>query len=257
MNKPNLSKLGKDIKVFATKHSPELLIGLGVTGMFTTIVLAVSATPKALRKIEEKKKEEKKESLTPVETVQATWKCYIPAAVTATVSTACIVGGTTNGLKRNTALAAAYKLTETAFAEYKEKVVETVGEKKEQAVRDAVAKEKIDKRPVTSNEVIITEKGNTLCFDSITGRYYKSDIEKIKSVVNELNRRMRNYNYISLNDFYDEIGLDRVDIGDDLGWNIDRGYIDPDFSSHLAADGTPCVVVSFNLMPIYGYSDFV
>ena len=85
------------------------------------------------------------------------------------------------------------------------------------------------------------------------GRYFKSDIDALKKIENELNRRMFSESYISLNDFYYEVGLDGVDAGEDLGWNIDKGYIDLDFSSQLSSDGQPCLVVSFNIPPKYEY----
>ena len=78
--------------------------------------------------------------------------------------------------------------------------------KKEQSVKDAIAKDKLEQNPIVSREVIITEKGNTLCYDVISCRYFRSDIDKIKKIENELNRRMRDDMYISLNDFYYELG---------------------------------------------------
>ncbi len=92
-------------------------------------------------------------------------------------------------------------------------MIETIGEKKEQTVRDAIANDRINKNPVSRREVIITEKGNTLCYDAISGRYFKSDIDKLKKAENELNRRMRDEMYISLNEFYYEIGLNPTKIG--------------------------------------------
>ena len=62
--------------------------------------------------------------------------------------------------------------------------------------------------------------------------------------------------YASLNEFYDEIGLPPIEIGDKLGWNMDDGQIEVDFSSQLAADGTPCLVISFNVAPNYEYYKF-
>jgi len=82
MTKADVSKFLTNVKSSLSKHSPEILVGIGITGMVTTTVLAVKATPKALKLIEETKKEERKDKLTPIETVKATWKCYIPAAVT-------------------------------------------------------------------------------------------------------------------------------------------------------------------------------
>ena len=59
----------------------------------------------------------------------------------------------------------------------------------------------------------------------------------------------------ALNEFYDEIRLDHISIGDDLGWNIERGMIDLSFSSLVADDGTPCLVVDYQVSPKFGYSD--
>ena len=268
MKSSTLSQLIKDLRVRVTKHSPEILVGLGIAGWTTTVVLAVKATPKALALVEEEKifrQREKEEAweeqthivikdMSKMDVVKLTWKCYIPAAVTGVVSTACLIGASSVNIKRNAALATAYALSETALKEYQEKVVATIGEKKEQAVRDSIAKDKIEQNPVGSREVIITEKGNTLCYDVISGRYFKSDIDALKKVENELNRQMMTDMYISVNDFYYEIGLSPTKQGDELGWNIDRGFISLSFSSQLAEDGTPCLVVDYKLEPRYGYN---
>ncbi len=253
MKKPNVSKMLSSIRTSATKHSPEILTGIGIAGMIATTVMAVRATPKALALIEDKKTELKEENLAPIETVKATWVCYLPAAITGGVSIACLIGANSVNARRNAALATAYTLSESALKEYQEKVVETIGEKKEQNVRDAIAKDRIENNPVVNKEVIITEKGNTLCLDYVSGRYFRSDMETIKKAVNELNRRLRDEMYISLNEFYYEIGLPPNGSGEDLGWNIDGGYIDPDFSSQLAEDGTPCLVISYRVAPRYDF----
>ncbi|MDE8707678.1 DUF6353 family protein, partial [[Ruminococcus] torques] len=94
-------------------------------------------------------------------------------------------------VRRNAALATAYTLSESALNDYQEKVIEMFGEKKNEAVKDAIAKDKVEKNPVVTREVIITEKGNTLCYDAVSGRYFKGDIEKFKKAECELNRQMR------------------------------------------------------------------
>lgn len=253
MGKHSLIVIAKGVQTVMKKHSPEILTGIGIAGMITTAVMAVKVTPKALELIEEKKKEIEVEELTAIDTVKSTWKCYIPAAITCTMSAVCLISANSVNARRNAALATAYTLSESALREYKDKVIETIGEKKEQAVRDSIAKDKIVDNPVSNREVIFTNKGDTLCYDVVSGRYFKSDINKIKNAENELNRRMRDEIYISLNDFYYEIGLSPISIGEDLGWNIDKGYIDLDFSSQLADDGTPCLVISHRVAPQYEY----
>lgn len=267
----NFSKAIKTVKTALIDHTPEILTGIGIGGMLTTVILAVRATPTALKLIEEEKERQNDELLAeaeaneqeicaqvtylkPAEVIKTCWKCYIPAAVVGGMSTACLIGANSVHTKRHTALAAAYSLSETALKEYQEKVVETIGEKKEQAVRDSIAKDKIEKDPISNHEIVFTGRGGTLCYDVTSGRYFKSDIDAIKKAVNDLNRRMRDEMYISLNEFYFEIGLDSISIGDDLGWNLDNGYIDPNFSAQLAPDDTPCMVVSHSVPPKYGYT---
>ena len=258
MNKPKVASFFNGVRNSISKHSPEILTGIGVAGMITTTVLAVRATPKALKLIDAKKQELKVDKLKPVEMVKTCWKPYIPAAITGVTSVACVIGASSVNARRNAALATAYKLSETALAEYREKVVETIGEKKEQLVRDAVAKEQIEKNPVTNNNVIVTGKGTSRCYDVISGRYFESDIDRIKRAENELNNKLLRDDYVSLNEFYDELGLDHIyPIGDDLGWDIAHGMVNIDFSSHICEDdGVPCIVVNYSIAPRYGYSSF-
>lgn len=243
---------------FVKKHQSGILTGLGITGMFTMTIMAVSVTPKALARLEDIKQEHEEDTdrkKYAKDVVKKVVPLYIPATIVGGVSAACLIGANKVQARRTAALATAYSLSESALRDYQEKVIETVGEKKEQAIRDAVAKDKIDKNPVSTREVILTEKGNTLCFDGISGRYFKSDIEKIRKVENELNRRMISEMYISLNEFYDEIGLPRTDLGDDLGWNVDRGFIELGFSSQLTDEGTPCLAINYRVVPRYGYDN--
>lgn len=259
MTKADVSKFFKNVQRSMSKHSPEILTGLGIAGMVSTTVLAVRATPKALRLIEEAKQHED-DKLKPTEVVKVTWKCYIPAAISGTVATACLIGANSVHAKRNAALAAAYKISETALTEYREKVVETIGEKKEQAVRDKVAEEHIKKNPVSQNEVIKTEKGGTtLCHDYMAGRYFESDLELIKKGLNRLNATMLREDTVSLNDFYDEIGLPHVGLGDEFGWNV--GRVGRDLIKLAVSYGPddsdrPCAIIAFDPMPHPGYLNY-
>ena len=258
MNKPDVSQIVKNARMAVSKHSPEILTGVGIAGMLLTTVLAVRETPKALMLIEDAERE-KGDELTPVETIKTCWKCYVPAAVTAAVSVGCLIGASSVNVRRNAALATAYKLSETALAEYKEKVIETIGTRKEEAVREAVDKARLEKNPVEHTNIIVSEKGTTRCFDPISGRRFESDIDRIKKAENELNKQMLHdmFGYVSLNDFYDEIGLPRTSQGDDLGWNVSKGLIDIHFSAQVDDDGQPCIVLDYYVAPKYDYSRYL
>ena len=257
MNKAGLKQTIKSAERVLTKYSPGILTGIGIAGMIGATFMAVKATPKALYLIETKKEETEVEELTPVETIKTCWKCYIPATLTTVLSAVCLIGASTVSAKRNAALATAYSISEAALREYQEKVVEVVGEKKEKAVRDAVAKDQIERDPVTKSEVVIIDSNsNTLCYEPLSGRYFKSTIDKIKKAEIKLDRQMIQEMYVSLNDFYWEIGLDETDLGDKMGWNLSKGYMDLSFSSQLADDGTPCAVIVYGIPPVYDYQNY-
>lgn len=256
MGKFNLASIARNAQSTLTKHGPEILIGFGIVGMAATTVLAVKATPKALRLIEEAKQRKPDKKLTKMETVKACWKCYIPAAVSGITSTACLVGASTVNVRRNAALATAYTLSETALKEYQEKVIETVGEETEKEVREKVVKERLKKDPVSSHEEIVTERGDELCYDYYFGRYFKSNPDTIEKAINAINRNIVVNMYASLNDFYDEIGLSQTKIGDHMGWNIDDGEIGIELSSHITEDGRLSYVIEYSKPPKYNYSSF-
>lgn len=272
MNKINFEKFFKETQFLLSKYSPEILTGIGIAGMITSTIFAVKVTPKAFDLISDLKKEqwqnittEQAEELhkngevdlkpiTKIDIVKATWKCYVPTFTIGLTSIACLIGANSVNNRRNAALATAFKISETALREYKNKVIETIGEEKEKVLSSKIDEDKIRNNPVDSSQVYLTEKGNVLCYDSMSGRYFKSDINVIESAVNKVNKQMLTEMYISLNDFYSELGLKGTYVGDDLGWNVDDGLLRINFGSQIADDGTPCVVINYNVEPKYDFA---
>lgn len=256
MRRPNINKAFKSLKRSTSKYSPQIFTGLGIAGVVTTTVLAIKATPKAVKLVEEEAYE-RKEELTPMEVVKITWKCYIPTAVSMVTSITCLICANSVNTKRNAALAAAYKISETAFIEYKDKVVETIGEKKEKTVREKIAEDKIKNNPPAQNTIIMTDSGTELFLEPVSGRYFKSDMEKIRRIENECNKKMLHdiNGYMSLNDFYDELGLEHSSIGYELGWNS-YNLLEIDYIPQLLEDDKLCVVLEYTTGPKYDYMDF-
>lgn len=224
------------------ENSPVILSGCAAAGVVTTVIFAIKATPKACTIIEEEGLEE------PLDIVKGTWKLYILAVASGVITIACIIGANRISLKRSAALASLYSLSEITLKEYQEKVVEKIGEKKEQEVRDEIAHDRIVKNPRGENPVILTGKGDVLCYDSISGRYFKSDIERIRKSINDLNQRMNEDYFVAVNDLYYELGIPGIRLGESIGWRLPN-LIDPNFSSQLCDDGTPCLVMDFLLQP--------
>lgn len=254
MNKADVIKFVDCTKAKLSKNAPGILIGLAIFSGGVAVYTAVTATPKALRRIEEEKAEKHVDKLTPMEVVKVTWPYYVPTALSFTFAAGCAIGSQSIHAQRNAALAAAYKIAETSLGEYRDKVIETIGEKKEQVVRDKVAQAQIDKNPVKQEKVIIAGKGKSLCFDPLTNQYFEADIETIRRAENKLNKQMLQTicGSTSLNDFYVEIGLEPVDeaIGYHLGWTAEH-QIDLDIHAGMTADERPCLVIGHNNPPKY------
>lgn len=264
MNTQKLTTFVNNTKTTLSKHRPAILMGVGIAGMLTTTVLAVRATPKAIALIEDRKEElypldDAHELKLPViEVVKTCWKCYAPAVVTAALSTACLVGSHTESTRRATALATAYKISETALSEYKDAVIETIGEKKEKAVREKMTENTLKKNPVDEEFVHNTGHGNTLCHDAVFGSYFRSSRAAIERAIVEINRRIVSGDmYASLNDFYDELGIPHIDIGDLIGWNLDDGEIKINDDYGGSCTGEPTLVIRYNVNPKYDFYRFV
>lgn len=252
----DFAKTLNNAKRSIAKHSPEILTGVGIAGVVGTVVFAVRGTTKAVKLLDAKKEELKTDKLTVKETVKTAWKCYIPTATTGAASIACLVGANSVHSKRNAALAAAYKFSETALMEYRDKVIETVGEKKEKNIRESVIDDRMNNNPVSKNSVIVTGKGTSLCYDTMNDRYFESSYDQIKKAENIINRQLISSDYISLNDAYDELGLNHIPNGDRLGWNIyklGKEGLEIDITTHMSDDDRPCLAIDFSVPPKYKF----
>ena len=248
-----ISTLAETTRSVISKNSTTILAAVAVSGVVATTVLAVRATPRALGAIHEATPLDFQNAeflpLTRVEKVKVAWKFYIPTAVIGTATIACIIGGNTISTRRTAALASAYTLADTAIKEYQSKVVEVIGENKELKIRDAIAQDRLDANPVTANNLVhVANGGEVLFYDTVSGRYFKSDIETLRRAENTLNQRLLNSSYVSLNEMYSEIGLDETKLGDDMGWVPDN-MLEFRFSARLASDNTPCVVLDYKIDP--------
>lgn len=252
-------------------NSPIILSGLAVAGVVATAVLAVRATPKAIKALEEAEivknswtlaqAAEREESvkvddyipLTTVEIVKATWALYLPTAISGVATITCITGSNAIGMRRNIALAGAYTLIDGAFEKYKNEVIEQIGAKKEQTVRDNVLVKEMEQNPPKSSEVIMLGGGDVLCYESLSGRYFRSDAETIRRAANDYNRELLNNRmFCDLNLWFDYLGLEPTIMGGALGWSVER-VLDTHFTSHVSPDGQPCLAIGYKQYP---FEDF-
>ena len=247
---------------FTKEHNPEILVGLGVAGMMTSTVLAVKATPKALDIMEDKKADMGVTYLTRKEIAQATWKIYAPSIGVGLASAACIILGTSKSIKRNTALATVYALSESTLREYQTKAKEMFGEEKAAELDREVAKARVRKREVTtivetegSEYIHHTGNGDTLVYDTLSGRYFRSSMNSIESAVNSINKSLLNDYIMTLNEFYNELGVPTIGAGSLIGWKSDKELLEVSFESDVDQNGNPYLVLSYKNrpVPVYDY----
>lgn len=243
----------KKVQHSLSENSPAILTGLALTGLVTTTVLAVRATPRATRDIWDAESE-LIDPLTNLDKVKLTWKHYIPAGISAVSTAACMLSVNSVHSRRNAALMSLYSLSETAFKEYKDKVVEKIGENKEREVHDEVAQDRVTKNPPEQSIIVHTgdKRGQILCYDSVSGRYFRSSVETIRQAQNDINAQCINEVYASQNDFYRLINLPINGMGEEVGWSTDN-MLDIRFTSTLTEDQEPAIVLDYRRQPIHGY----
>lgn len=242
------------VSYFLRKHSPTILTIVGAGGVIATSVLAVKATPRAMILLEEAKKE-KGEELTAIEAVKAAWKPYVPAVITGATTIACIVGINCLSAKSQASLMSAYALLDNSYKEYRNKVSETYGEEAEINIRDEIIKSKYDANVEIQN-------GAEWFFDGLSMRYFKSTMDNVLRAETLFLEALHYRGYACANEYYDALGIPRVDWGYNLGW-FDFENNDPYNSKELEfkyedimigeEEPTICWVISVNRPPATDY----
>lgn len=240
------------------KKTPELLAATGVCCFIISTIEAVKATPKAVKLLEDKK-EEVSEELTLKEKVKTAGKVYVKSALYGAAGVIFVGASVSESNKRYFALTTSYKLIEETARTYKEKVIETIGEKKEKAIRDSIAQDDVDNNPPVENKIIITNSGNTLFKESLTGQYFRSDINEVKKKGIDLsNKELTSYdNYVSVHEWLLELGNGEIELPSSFknhGWSlIEQGRaVTVDLSAAIAHkfNDEPCLVINYSLPPI-------
>ena len=217
--KKGLKELGNSL----SKNAPSILIGVGAAGLLASVVLAVRATPKAEKHIEEKKKELGTDKLGAKEIVKAVWKDYAVTAATVVVSEAAIVTGAVLGEKKCAGLLTMYTISEKALGDYKDVIAEAVTDHKRQEIDAKVAEKHVEEDEKAKPQIYTLPSDNKIWFiESSTGQTFRSDIPSVKSVFAKLNETIAYEMWANINDLLYELGEITSDplnnTGLDFGW---------------------------------------
>lgn len=235
------------VLLFGRQNAPVLLTVAGIGGFVTSLGMAVSTTRLVTRR-----SEALPAYSTHAEELRIHWRMYIPTVSLALASAIAIVAGHSINSRRGAALLGAYKLTEKALTEYQEQVVEIVGSDVEKKIRESVSVKQVQDNPTGDTSVIFSGTGKQLCFDSYTSRYFESDMETIRKAQNTINERILSQDYVSHNEFYNELGLENSIVGEQVGWNTTR-LLSLRFDATLNDRGVPVMVIDYERLPLANY----
>lgn len=238
------------------KHSPEILVAVGVVGVVASAVMACKATTKVseilddtkenLSKIHDcmadeslaerytKEDSQKDLAIVYVQTGVKLVKLYAPAVALGVLSLGSILASNNILKKRNVALAAAYATVDKSFKEYRNRVVDKFGEQVdrelkynikakqiEEVVTDENGKQKKVKKTIdVVDRNIYSEYAHF--FDHTCGAYVRDDDGYneffLRSEQNFANDLLVARGHVFLNDIYDRLGIDRTTMGQIVGW---------------------------------------
>jgi hypothetical protein len=218
----NFSSMIKQAGRLVSRHSPAILVGAGAAGVVLTAILTAKASFKAARMIDEEQQRldegEQSHPLDMKEKVDLVWKVFIPPVGTAVLTVGVIICAHRASVRRAAVLTAAYEISTRALDEYREQVVDTIGEKKERGIQEQLSQRRVDQGYPQATHVVVLGTGEILCYEPYTDRTFKSNHETIHRAVNAVNAKINNQGYAMLTDFYEAVGLNRTSISDEIGW---------------------------------------
>jgi Family of unknown function (DUF6353) len=251
-----MNKIAAQVLHQVKVHLPTILsVGAGV-GVVTTAYLSGKASWRAANLV---KAHEDVHGVLPdrndrvKERVKLTWRLYAPAAATGAVTVGCIVASNRVSNKRLMAAVSAYALADEAFGKYKEQVVEQLGFRKEEAIRDKVAEKEVARNVSTPVNDPDMTPGNVLMLERHTGRYFYSHVETVRKAQNDLNHKLIREPTVSLDDFYYMVGLKPTQNSDEFGWTSDR-MVEIEFSTQLYNGSIPCITFSYENLTLINNS---
>lgn len=232
-------------------HAAEISIGAGIATGVYAIVSGITATPKALKLMEAKKKELGVEQLTKKDVIKTTWKCYIPTAVSTVASGAFIIGGTVSLGRKAGAMAAAYSFVDSAFRDYKDAVKETVDEAKAKEIQTAADQKRVERMPESTPQIIVMTDDKQLFVDPFDNEFV-STVADIKVACSIINRRIHDDSWCPYVDFRELVGLETYgyyssSLYNEMGWFDEFDFNDMYMSPVKTKSGKSALALNFDL----------
>lgn len=239
------------------KYYPAILTLVGAVGTIGTSVLAVKATPKALRLIRQDSKmnhEGDADAYSMKEAIQSSWKCYIPTILVGSTTVACIFGANYLSVKNQASLASAYALLNESYKQYKDSAKSILGEDAHKQIKAKMATDMyISSDGFNLYERRYDESDVCLFYDFNSSRYFRSTLAAVINAQYHTNRNFQLRGCVYLDEYYDFLGLESIEGGDILGWCAEDmdGYVWLDFNNEYTVleDGMECYIIESSFEP--------
>ena len=237
---------------FLRQHSSVILTVLGSTGVVATAVLSVKAVPKA-EELLTKAYNKKGDALTTAEKIKASWTAYVPATVVGVSTIVCILGINHLSRRSQASLASAYALVDNAFKEYRNKIKDIYGVDGLANLEHEIIKSKC-------TDDIKPEENKLIFYDHQSRRFFQSTMNDVVRAENEFLDIFHQKGYACLNQYYDVLGIPRVEYGFQLGW-FDIENNDPynchelefSYEEVVISDEMKCWIIATNMPASYDY----
>lgn len=221
------------------KNAPTILFGAGLVGMIGATVLACRATLKAGEVLEKHEmnvkategedypSNERKKDLAVIygRTTVDMARLYAPSIVLGAASVVMLTKSHGILMRRNAALTAAYVAVDEAFKRYRSRVVEKYGE--EEDMRLMFSHEEVDvlnERGKLEKKVQVDPDAPSMYarfFDEYSRAWSKDpeiNLAFLRAQQQWLNNLLQARGHVFLNEAYDELGMDRTQAGQVVGW---------------------------------------
>jgi hypothetical protein len=237
------------------KNTPVVLVVVSCAGVIMTAIMVHTAALKADAILEPYRVDLEPDERIPFKQVfKSTWKVYAPAIGVGVITLASII--TMNRVnERNAAiLTAGATLATTTLKEYQRHILDEIGAEKESKIRNRMAKDTLARTDLPSGalDLLVMGEGEILCLDSFSGRYFKSSVENIRKIENDLNHELLQTMYMPLNTLYYALGMETIDVGEVLGFNTDN-MISFHYSAQLNPQKKPVLVLGHINLPVANF----
>lgn len=255
----NLKSIARRTNFKIQKHSPEILMVVGIACGIACTITACKATTKAsdiiekmnddisdiheLRETQEEAVYSETDATNDIRIIKTQMlvnfaKVYAPSIILGVASITSILASNRITRNRHAALVSAYVVLDTSFKKYRTNVVERFGSETDYELKNnikTVTTEKVDSETgevTTETKKVQAEKEEYYSYDRLfddgcinwkkNATYNKDYLVSVEHMMNE---RLRIDGFLFLNDVYKALGFAKTRPGQQVGWTYKRNGI--------------------------------